>query len=182
MPNSTNPPQCRDYVIVFGAAVRASGRPSAALRRRIDAAAGWAHEHPDAMIMPTGGVGADGPAEAEVIMACLVAAGIEPRRIIMEGCGRDTLESIERCNRLLRDRGDCRRVICCTSAYHQPRCTLLLRLLGHEVVVPTMPKSREKLSRFGYVRLVMKEVAALPFDAALLLFKRSRMRASETSA
>ena len=169
MPSTT--PQ-RPYIIVFGAAVRANGRPSLALRRRIDAAVRWADEHPEAMVMPTGGVGAAGPPEAQVMRDALVEAGIAHHRIVMESCGRDTLEQIRLCHALLAERGDCERILCCTSAYHQPRCALLLRLLGYKVATPKMTASHGRLSRKTYVRMVLKEVVALPYDATLLLMRR----------
>ena len=123
----------RDYVIVFGAAVRPNAKPSLALRRRIDSAAAGAREHPRAMIMPTGGTGTHGPAEAAVMKQALVDGGIPARRIVPECEGRDTLESILLCDRLLKKRGDCERIVVCTSRYHQPRCALLFRLLGYRV-------------------------------------------------
>ena len=161
-----------DYIIVFGAAVRPNGRPSAALRRRIDLAARWERDNPGAMVIATGGVGRHGPAEAKVIKDALVASGIAARRIILEPRARDTLESVRRCHRLLMERGDCERVICCTSSYHQPRCALLLRLLGYTVISPAISMSRSRLKRRVYSRLILKEVIATPYDAALLMLRR----------
>jgi uncharacterized SAM-binding protein YcdF (DUF218 family) len=161
----------RDYIIIFGAAVRPRGTPGPALQRRIDGAIAWAKGHPDMMIMPTGGLGANRPAEAEVIEASLIAAGIDPGRIVIEDRGRDTLESVRLCDRLLRQRGDCRSLICCTSSYHQPRCALLLRLLGYRVVVPDMPDIARRPSRAAWARLVARELIATPYDAALLLIR-----------
>lgn len=162
----------RDYVIVFGAAVRPNGKPSAALRKRIMTAAAWARDHPTSIVMPTGAVGDSGPAEAEVIKRALIEAGIPARRIVLECRGRDTLESVRYCDALLRLRGDCARVICCTSRYHQPRCALLLRLLGYKAVSPPVSHSRGRLRRRTYGRLLAKELIALPYDAMLLLARK----------
>ena len=159
----------RDYVVIFGAAVRPGGRPSPALRQRIDGALAWARDHPAAMLLPTGGVGTHGPAEAVVMKRVLVEAGIAPSRIIVERQGRDTLESVRLCHRILQKRGDCRRVICCTSRYHQPRCALLFRLLGYSVVVPDVPNRMGRMSRRTYGRMVAREMAATPYDGLLLL-------------
>lgn len=159
----------RDYIVIFGAAVRPGGRPSPALRLRIEGALAWARDHPAAMLLPTGGVGAHGPAEALVMRRVLVEAGIAASRIIVERHGRDTLESVRLCHRLLQERGDCRRVICCTSRYHQPRCALLFRLLGYRVVIPDVPRRMGRLSRRSYGRMVAREVAATPYDGLLLL-------------
>jgi uncharacterized SAM-binding protein YcdF (DUF218 family) len=167
----------RDYIIVFGAAVRANGKPSLVLRRRIDRAAAWARAHPDAMIMPTGGTGEHGPAEAAVMKQALVQAGIAARRIVPECEGRDTLESIRLCDRLLRERGDCARVVVCTSRYHQPRCALLFRLLGWTALAPKSGRSTGRLSRRTHGRMIAREVLALPYDAILLLAHRPFKRA-----
>lgn len=162
----------RDYIVVFGAAVRPGGRPSAALRHRIEGALAWARDHERALLMPTGGLGDHGPAEAVAMADAFVAAGIEPARIVPEPRGRDTLESVRLCHRLLRLRGDCLRIVCCTSTYHQLRCALLFRLLGYEVVTPRMPHARRGMSRKSYGRLVAREVAAIPYDMLLLLLRR----------
>lgn len=162
----------RDYVLVFGAAVRPNGLPSAALRRRIRSAAAWAERHPRSMIMPTGAVGDHGPAEAKVIKKALIAEGVSSNRIVMELDGRDTLQSVQLCHKLIQGRGDCDRIICCTSGYHQPRCALLLRLLGYRVVLPEVQIRRGRLSRFALARLFMREIAAIPYDVFLLLAGR----------
>lgn len=162
----------RDYVIVFGAGVSADGRPSETLDHRIQGALAWARKHPDALIIPTGAVGRQGPAEADVVRRCLVDAGVDPARIIVETHGRDTLESVRLCHSILCRRGDCRRLVCCTSTYHQPRCRLLFRLLGYEVVLPPVPSGWGRLSRLKYARLILKEAIAAPYDAALLLAGR----------
>jgi uncharacterized SAM-binding protein YcdF (DUF218 family) len=161
-----------DYVIVFGAAVRPNGKPSLALRRRIDKAAAWAREHPSAFVMPTGGAGEHGPAEAEAMKQALLDAGVAAKRIVIEPEGRDTLESIRLCDRLLRQRGDCGRVVVCTSRYHQPRCMLLFRLLGYTVITPAGSTSIGRLRRWTYTRMLGREIVALPYDAMLLLAKR----------
>lgn len=161
-------------MIIFGAAVRANGRPSAALRRRVDLAIRLARADPQVMIIPTGAVGHAGLAEAEVMKTLLVCAGIKQSRIVVETSGRDTLESVRLCHAILSNRGDCRSVICCTSSYHQPRCTLLLRLLGYRITIPKVSGSLGRLPRVTYTRLLMKEFVALPYDAAILLMKGRR--------
>ena len=162
----------RDYVLVFGAAVRPNGRPSASLRRRIRSATKWAKSHPTAIIIPTGAAGENGPAEAKVIREALIDGGVSPRRIVMELRGQDTLQSVRFCHEVIKRRGDCNRVVCCTSRYHQPRCALLLKMLGYRVVLPPVPISRGHRSWFGFARLFAREIAALPYDALLLLATR----------
>lgn len=163
----------RDYVIVFGAGVGPDGVPSGTLQHRIDGAISWARHDPSAILMPTGGVGVHGPAEAVVVRRALQAAGINPSRIVLEPTGRDTLESVRRCDALLRERADYRRIVVCTSTYHQPRCAVLFRLLGYTVVLAKVPNSLDRLPRSSYAKAVLKELIATPYDGALLLGHRS---------
>lgn len=101
----------------------------------------------------------------------LLAAGVDPARIVIEPTGRDTLESVRRCDCILRQRGDCARVIVCTSSYHQPRCALLFRLLGFQVALAPVPGDLARFSIAGYARAVAKEALAAPYDSALLLLR-----------
>nr|WP_318293502.1 YdcF family protein [Microvirga sp. SRT01] len=175
-------PKCKDYIVIFGAAVRPGGRPSPALRHRIEGALAWACDHPSAMIMPTGGIGKYGPAEAVAMKRALMEAGVAASQIVVERYGRDTLESVRLCHQLLQARGDCRRIVCCTSTYHQPRCVLLFRLLGYSVVVPKVPNSMGRMSRTTYGKLVVRELAATPYDSLLLMLGRDdKNNVAETS-
>ena len=163
----------RDYLVVFGAAVSADGRPSPTLAQRIAGACAWAERDPAAMVIATGGVGLSGVAEAEVIADGLAACGIAPQRIVVEPQGRDTLESVRLCHRILLGRGDVARVVCCTSSFHQYRCALLFRLLGYRTWLPPMPDRSGRLRRSLYLRWLAKEVVATPYDALLLLGRRA---------
>ena len=164
------------YYIIFGAAVRADGTPSGTLLRRVEGAVAAAAGDPGARFMPTGGRGASGHVEAEVMRALLIAQGIDPARIVPESEGRDTLESVRLCDALLRRLGQVDVVVPCTSRYHLPRCTLLLRLLGWRVRVPAMPSDRGRVPASRLLLFTLKEVPALPYDAALLLLAGRRAR------
>jgi uncharacterized SAM-binding protein YcdF (DUF218 family) len=167
----------RDYLVVFGAAVTARGRPSPALAQRIAGACAWGKRDPRAMVIATGGVGRNGVGEAGVIAERLVACGIARERILVEPCGRDTLESVRLCHRIMAARGDVARVVCCTSRFHQRRCALLLRLLGYRTIAPPMPGRGAGVGRLLHLRWVAKELLATPYDALLLLGRRAIGRA-----
>lgn len=108
----------------------------------------------------------------------LIDRGVPASRIGMELRGQDTLQSVRFCHELMERRGDCNRVVCCTSRrYHQPRCALLLKMLGYRVVLPSVRISRGQLSWFGFARLFVRELAAVPYDA-LQLFARKGFNAS----
>lgn len=91
---SSVPPQGLDYVIVLGAKVNVTG-PSPALRRRLNATLAYLEDNPDTMVIASGGRGADEPmSEALCIQRELIAAGIEPERILLEDRSTTTAENM----------------------------------------------------------------------------------------
>ena len=117
-------------IVIFGAAVQHNGQPSGALRRRVEAALAFGDRHPNALYVPTGGLGDHPPAEAAVMTSLLREAGIADHRILAEIRGTDTVSSVMHVRRLLRAAGHRGAVFAASSAYHLPRCVLLLRLAG----------------------------------------------------
>ncbi len=115
-------------IVIFGAAVRADGAASTALRRRVEAAVACGRTMPDALYVPTGGVGRYGPAEAEVMARLLRDFGVAEAAILRESTATDTLSSVRAVRRLLGGRHA--PVYAATSAYHLPRCLLLRRRAG----------------------------------------------------
>ncbi|MCB4821336.1 YdcF family protein [Roseicella aerolata] len=158
-------------IIIFGAAVRPDNSPSPALRRRVEAAARFGAGLPDALYLPTGGKGRHGEAESTVMAALLRELGAAPDRIREEPTGTDTLSSVRACRALLRDLGHQGPVFAATSRYHLPRCLLLLRIAGLAArPVPIGPSRADRWTLRWYWRL--REVPAIPYDAALMLWHR----------
>jgi uncharacterized SAM-binding protein YcdF (DUF218 family) len=159
-------------IIIFGAAVRPDNSPSPTLRRRVEAAArhGEALEIPP-FYLPTGGRGQHGDAESAVMARLLRQAGIPPARIRQEPTGTDTLSSVRAVAAMLR--GHAGPVLAATSRYHLPRCVLLLRLAG----LPARPVPIGASGGAGWRQRWwwrLREVPALPYDAALMLWHRAR--------
>lgn len=167
----------RPVVIIFGAAVRPDGLPSGAMRLRIAAALETGRRLTDPLYMPTGGQGRYGRPEAEVMADALVDAGVSRGSIEVESTATNTLGSALACAKLLgRSK---RRAYVATSAYHMPRCVLLLRLAGVRARpghIPGVPAS-QRWSKRWFWRL--REVPALPVDAVLLVIARLRQRLCE---
>lgn len=167
----------RHAIVIYGAAVRPGGVPSGTLRRRVEAALRCGATLDAPLYMPTGGVGDHPPAEAEVMARLLHEAGVEEGQILVEPTGRDTLSSTLACARLLRERGWGGAVVhAATSAYHLPRTVALLRLARLDArgcPPPPAPASARLLPRW---RWRLREVAALPVDAALMAALRLRGR------
>ncbi len=163
----------RAAVIIFGAAVRPDGRPSAALAARVAAAIAWGEAQAEPpLYLPTGGVGRHGPAESEVMARLLREAGVQAARIEQEPTATDTLSSAIACARLLRALGHRGPVRAATHRYHLPRCLALLRIAGlrAEAVPPPPGPPSASWRRSLYWRL--REVPGLPYDAALMVWAR----------
>lgn len=169
-------PAVRPWIVVFGAAVKPDGRPSGVLKRRIEGAYSAWRLMPGAMILGTGGVGRHGPAEAVVIRDRLVARGVPAEAIIVEGRSRDTLESALACAAILRSHPDLGRVWICTSAFHSPRCRLLLWLLGFTIGHVHIPPARSMRQRWRLSYWTLRELVALPWDALLVIAHRAGWR------
>lgn len=157
-------------IIIFGAAVRPDGTPSGAMRDRVAAAVRFGATLDRPEYMPTGGVGRFGEAEAAVMAQLLRDAGVPDARIHQEPTGVNTRRSVQACARLLHGRRE--PVYAATSAYHLPRCVLLLHLAGLDArrCPPHNGPSASSLLRRWYWRL--REVPALPMDAALVMWFR----------
>ena len=121
-------PAGMDYLVVLGASVYADG-PSPALTRRINAVMACLDEHPDAVIIASGGQGKNEPvSEARCIRDELVKRGVDPGRILLEERSTDTRENIAYSKALI-DRPDAAIGIV-TNNYHIWRSVRLARLAG----------------------------------------------------
>lgn len=155
-------------IVIFGAAVRPDGSPSPALRNRVEAALRHSESLSDPLFMPTGAKGRHGDAEAAVMARLLRQHGVGADRIIVEDAGTDTLSSVRAVRRLMQAHGLRGRVYAATNRYHLPRCLVLLWLAGYHArpCPPPPPPARRR----WYWRL--REIPALPYDAALLIALR----------
>ena len=154
-------------IVIFGAAVRPDGSPSHALRRRVEAAVAFGQLLDAPLFVPSGAAGRHGPPEAAVMADLLRRLGVPDARIVGEQTGTDTLSSVRAVARLLAARDHRGPVYAASNAYHLPRCVVLLWLAGlpaRPCPPPAGPASRHWCKRW-YWRL--REVPALPYDAAL---------------
>lgn len=159
-------------IVIFGAAVRPDGTPSGTLRHRVEAAAQFGEALPaPPLYLPTGAPGRHGEAESTVMARLLREGfGVPAGRIREEPTGTDTLSSARAVAAMLR--GHAGPVFAATSAYHLPRCVLLLRLAGlgaRAVPPPTAPAATAWRKRWWWR---LREAPALPYDAILMLWHR----------
>lgn len=164
-----------EVFVVFGAAVWPDGSPSATLRRRtlgalaLSERGGMGQAAGNRRFLLTGGQGRHGPPEAHVMRDLLVERGVPEHEIELEDRARDTLESVLRCARLLRAGDRQERIVVATSGYHAYRCWLLFRLLGIRSRIGSIPSDRSIVGLRGWIRAVLRECVATPWDALLLL-------------
>jgi vancomycin permeability regulator SanA len=124
-------------IVIFGAAARPDGSPSEALLRRIGCGLEAARAHPRSPVLCSGGAGPVGPSEAAIMAQHLAAAGVAPRRLILDEASLSTRANVEAAARQAAEGGH-PHVIVCSDAYHLPRIRILLRLAGVASVVGPM--------------------------------------------
>ena len=123
-------PAGMDYIIVLGARVDPDG-PSPALRRRLNCVMDILPDHPDALIIATGGQGADEPmSEAQCIRDALVSRGVDPGRIVMEDRSASTAENLANALRLMESPAARAGIV--TNNYHVWRATRIARRAGYQ--------------------------------------------------
>lgn len=91
--NLPDPSAC-PYVIVLGAQVKGT-QPSRALRKRLDKALAYAEEHPETVLVLSGGQGPNEDiSEAECMHAYLKATGLDEGRMVLEDRSTSTKENL----------------------------------------------------------------------------------------
>jgi uncharacterized SAM-binding protein YcdF (DUF218 family) len=165
-------------IVLFGAAVRADGRPSPALARRIAYAAGAAADAPDAAVLCSGAAGKAGPSEASVMARELAQRGVANDRLILDEDSVDTFQSVLAAARLMR-LGGYERLIACSDGYHLPRIRLLFAALGRAAEAGPVTHGQGGGHR---LYMALREAAAIPYDLAIVLTRRARLLAEIDAA
>lgn len=124
-------PRGLDYIVVLGA--RVDGRvPSGALRNRIQVAGEYLAANPETCAVLSGGQGADEEiSEAQCMYEQLVAAGVDPARLILEDRSTDTSENLRFSRQLIPEGASVGLV---TNNFHIFRALALARGLGWQGV------------------------------------------------
>ncbi len=163
-------------ILIFGAAVLPNGIPSATLRRRVEAALACAAGNPNVRFIPTGAIGRHGPSEAAVMAVLLTKSHVSNSNILLEETGNDTLSSARAIRRLLRENAPNGRVMVATSAYHLPRCLILLCIMGISATPCTPPSAPAAASWRKRWFWRLREIPAIPYDAAIAIWLRLTRR------
>lgn len=132
------PKEPQDYVIVLGAHVRSSG-PSRALVLRLDKAYEYATEHPDTILIVSGGQGSNEPCtESSAMRQYLIEKGLPAERILEEDQSTNTRENLTFSKTLIPEGAS---VGIISNGFHICRALHLARGLGYEQVSGIPAKS-----------------------------------------
>jgi uncharacterized SAM-binding protein YcdF (DUF218 family) len=161
-------------IVIFGAAVRPDGQASPSLARRVRYAVAAARAAPESPIFCSGGVGRFGPSEASLMAELLARAEVPSGRIVLDEDSRDTLENVIAASRFIRAQG-LAGAVACTDSYHLPRVRMLFRAL--EIDAESGPVSAGRVgTRRGYwLGMHAREVAAYPYDLAVVMWRRREL-------
>ena len=121
-----------DYVVVLGAQVKGE-KPSRALRYRLERAAAFAKEHPETVLITSGGQGSgELISEALCMKRYLTENGIPAERICMEDRSTSTLENLRFADQLT----GCskKRTGVLSNNFHVSRAVMIARRLGYRNV------------------------------------------------
>ena len=148
-----------DYVVVLGAKVNADG-PSVSLWDRICAAYEYGEEHPNTILILSGGRGTDEPiTEAECMHRELCELGLDPRRLRVEDAATSTWENLKFSMDLIEEEFGSRpaKIGILSSEYHLFRASLFAKACDVEFVgIPA------RTSRWGQrINHFMREVAGI---------------------
>ena len=113
-------------IVVFGAAVSATGQPLPPLVRRLERALTLARAHPEALVVVSGGRLAGRPAEAPSMAAWLTAHGLAASRLRLETEARNTADNALRVVPILRQAAAVE-IWLVTERFHMARSLHLLR-------------------------------------------------------
>ena len=154
-----DPKEQVDYVVVLGAKVNADG-PSVSLWDRICAAYAYAEDHPDTILILSGGQGTDEPiTEAECMFRELFWMGVDPKRLWSENFATSTWENLHFSLDLIEERTGQRptKIGVLSSEYHLFRASLFAKACDVEFVgIPA------RTSRWGQrINHFMREVAGV---------------------
>jgi uncharacterized SAM-binding protein YcdF (DUF218 family) len=156
-----------DAIVVLGAA-QYSGRPSPALKARLDHALRlWERNMAPRMIV-TGGVGpGDVTSEAAVAQAYVEGEGVPSDSVLLEPRGRTTSESMRAVAEIMESNG-MERAVLVSDPFHMFRLWLLAKRYGfvaHTSPTRTSPVNPANERRWGYIlRESVKAPAAIFLD------------------
>ncbi len=150
-----------DAIVVFGAAVWPGGRASPALARRVCHAAALYAAGAAPLVLVSGGVGREPPAEAAVMRRLLIERGVPDAAIRCDDQSRNSFETLLASRALARQNG-WRRVLLVSDGYHLPRCRLTARLIGLRAAGSAVPTAYGRPPAWTLARQTVRDYLAIP--------------------
>ena len=129
----------KDYIVILGCRIRPDGTLYPLIRARVDRAVRFAQEQlahtgKRAVLVPSGGKGADEPmAEAEAMAAYMRENGVPEEDILIENRSGTTLENMRFSKELIEKQGKGCKAAFATSSYHVFRGGILAKESGWEI-------------------------------------------------
>jgi len=133
-----------DTVIVLGCGIWPDGRPTLALKMRLDKAIEYYEENPHVNIVVTGGQGPNEPyPEALAMEEYLISRNIPKDKIITEDKSTSTRENFEFSRRVMNLPDDkTEKIVFVTNDFHVLRARILARRFGFEAYAIPAPTPR----------------------------------------
>lgn len=122
-----------DVAVVLGNEVKADGTPSPRLKARLDKTLELYRQGLFADVIVSGGTGASGYDEAEVMKKYLVEAGVPEERVLVDSHGANTYLTAQNAARLMRER-HWQSALVVSQHFHISRSKLALRRFGVSLV------------------------------------------------
>ena len=156
-------------MIILGCQVKPWG-PSILLQDRLNEALDYLEEHPDMIVVVSGGQGRDEPvSEARAMHDYLVEHGISEEQILMEDQSSNTVQNLRYSAQLLHENGydTTRDILVVSNGFHLTRVRMLFgRVWGEEVELSTLaaPSSHLPSRLKMYIREPLALVKSFLFD------------------
>ena len=156
-----------EVMIVLGCKVEAWG-PSVLLQDRLDEALDYWEDHPDILIVTSGGQGPNEPAaEARAMADYLIANGVPEEQILLEDRSHNTDQNLRYSRELLLEHGcdPADGAVVVSNGFHLARVRLLAERNGYgEVSTLAAPSSHLPSLLWMYVREPMALVKSFLLD------------------
>lgn len=125
-----------DYILILGSSLR-SNHVTQTLRSRLEKGAELLKEHPQLMVVVTGGKGSETlPPEAHLMQKVLIEEyGIEKEQIIMEDQAHNTFENLIWSKPLLPNH----KIAIVTNEFHSIRTSFLAKRIGMDHIIIGAP-------------------------------------------
>lgn len=157
-------------MIILGCQVMPAGHPSILLRDRLNTAMDWLEDHPNTVVVVSGGQGANEPtSEARAMADYLVEKGYPEELILLEETSMNTNENLRYSVEVLADEGYdvTENIIVVSNGFHLARVRMLWhRLTGGQDNLSTLaaPSSHMPSRLRMYVREPLALVKSFLFD------------------